>query len=172
MKNLFTYNKYTLPLILFFAFSVRLIAVFFSKGYAAHDDHFIPVETAYQWLYQQVELFSDKEGAWRNQLYTLLHYSLFSILKTLGFNDPQFQMLVVRFLHSCYSMLSIIFGYKLTRALTDDKQVAILVSALLSFFWLFPFLAVRNLVEVVCIPPLIAAFYYHQISQKIINLNI
>ena len=86
-----TNQKFISPLVwvLLAAFFVRLIAVIFSKGYLTHDDHFIPVETAYQWLSGQSKFFADKSGAWRNQLYSLLHYSVFASLRALTLKDPQ-----------------------------------------------------------------------------------
>ena len=112
-----TNQQFISPLmwVLLAAFFVRLIAVIFSKGYLTHDDHFIPVETAYQWLSGQSKFFADKSGAWRNQLYTFLHYSVFASLEALTLKDPQQQMFIVRLLHALYSMLTIIYGYKLTK---------------------------------------------------------
>ena len=162
-------QKFISPLawVLLAAFFVRLIAAIFSKGYLTHDDHFIPVETAYQWLSGQSNFFADKSGAWRNQLYSLLHYSVFASLKALTLKDPQQQMFIVRLLHALYSMLTIIYGYQLTKYLTHNKKTALLVASLLSFFWAIPVFSVHSFVETACIPPLLIAIYYsHKIEKE------
>ena len=145
---------------------MRLVAVLFSKGYVAHDDHFIPVETAYLWLSGQADFFSDKQGAWRNQLYTLWHYLIFAGLQKINIVDPKLQMLGVRFLHAIYSLLTIIYGYLFTKLLSD-KKTAIFVANLLAFLWFLPYVSVHSLVETVCVPPIIMGFYYtHLATQK------
>lgn len=158
--------------VIFLAFIIRLLSVIFSKGFATHDDHFLPIETTYKWLSNQADFFSDKEGAWRNQLYNLLHYLILKSSQVLGITDPQSQMFIVRLWHSLYSLLTVFFGYKLSFKLSSNKRDAIFIAYLLSFFWIFPYLSVRSLVEVVCIPPLLAAAYYsfmalEEDSQKI-----
>ena len=167
-----TNQKFISPLVwvLLGAFFVRLIAVIFSKGYLTHDDHFIPIEQAYQWLSGQTEFFADKSGAWRNQLYALLHYTILASLESLSLADPQKQMFVVRLLHAIYSMLTIVYGYKLTKYLTHKEKTALLVAALLSFFWVMPVFSVHSFVETACIPPLLIAFYYsHKIESENYN---
>ena len=164
-----TNQQFISPLmwVLLAAFFVRLIAVIFSKGYLTHDDHFIPVETAYQWLSGQSKFFADKSGAWRNQLYTFLHYSVFASLEALTLKDPQQQMFIVRLLHALYSMLTIIYGYKLTKYLTHNEKDSLLIASLLSFFWVLPVFSVHSFVETACIPPLLIAIYYsHKIERE------
>ncbi len=156
--------------VLLAAFFVRFIAAIFSKGYLTHDDHFIPIETAYQWLSGQTEFFADKSGAWRNQLYTILHYSILAFLDALSLKDPQQQMFIVRFLHALYSMLAIVFSYKITYYLTHKQKDALLVAILLSFFWVLPVFSVHSFVETACIPPLLIAMYYsHKIESEAYN---
>ena len=65
-------------------------------------------------------------------------------------------MYVVRFLHALLSLTTVYCGYKITHKIAGEKQAKI-VGLLLSFFWFMPFMSVRNLVEFVCIAPLIYA---------------
>ena len=156
-KNLSPQNLFFLILCL--AFLLRLVAVFLAKGYVAHDDHFIPVETAYLWLSNQADFFSDKGGAWRNQLYTLIHYGLLFFLQKISIQEPQNQMLVIRFLHALYSLLGIIYGYLLAKKMSNEKT-ALFIALLLACFWPLPYVSVHSLVEAVCAPLIIMFFYY------------
>ena len=47
-----------------------------------------------------------------------------------------------------------------------DKKTARQVGIFLALYWLLPFMSVRNLVEVVCIPPMMAGFYLCLISDE------
>ena len=140
----------------------RLIAVVFSKGFGMFDDHFLIVEQAQCWI-DRVNL-----NDWLPQLsdhasppgysyfYTALHYLLFTALEKIGMYDPQGKMYVVRLLHALYSLLTIYFGYRITEKLAG-RATAKQVGLLLSLFWFWPFLSVRNLIEVACIPMLMWA---------------
>ena len=140
----------------------RLIAVCFSKGFGMIDDHFLIIEQAQSWV-DRVNV-----GNWLPQLsknavppgfsyfYTGLNYLLLSLLEQLHIYDPQTKMYVVRLLHALYSLLTIYFGYRITEQLTN-RRYAIQVGILSALFWIWPFLCVRNLIEVVCIPMLMWA---------------
>jgi hypothetical protein len=68
-------------------------------------------------------------------------------------------MLVVRLLHAFYSLLVVSFGYKIAEHFSS-KDIARKTGVVLALFWAFPYLSVRNLIEMVCIPPLMAGTYY------------
>lgn len=70
--------------------------------------------------------------------------------------DAQSKMYVVRLIHALFSLITIVLGYKIAIKYSD-KRTATMIGLLLSMLWFMPFLSVRNLVEVVCIPPLIYA---------------
>ena len=156
----------TLWHIMLLALAVRLIAAFFSVGYAMHDDHFNVIEIAQSWA------DGGNIGAWlptgtpavmpdisHSLFYTGIHYLLFTICKVIGLQDPQLKMLLVRVLHAFYSLLTVYYGYKITEKIAD-KEAAKWAALLLALLWFMPNLAVRNLVEIVCIPPLLAGTYY------------
>lgn len=153
------------------ALLLRLVAAFFSKGYAATDDHYEVIGVAYYWL---VNGFSDSslEYSIRNSVYQYLHYLLFLGLENWGLKDPQSQMLVVRVLHAFLSLAIIYYAYAFVmhsykeKDAPDKKSVAIFVAILLSFYWYFPYASVRNLVEFVCIPFLMGGFYYSLLFSK------
>ena len=55
-------------------------------------------------------------------------------------------------------MLIVWMGYLITQKLSDEKT-AKKVGLILALFWILPFMSVRNLIEVVCIPPAMIAIY-------------
>ena len=153
------YNEHPLRVIIFAGVLFRLIAAIFSKGYGWHDDQFLIVEVAQSWV-SGVDYYGWLPDAIGNGtpkgfsfFYVGLHYLLFSSLEFLGISDPNAKMLIVRILHGAWSMLIIYYGYLITKKLGSKKD-AILVGWLLALFWIFPMISVRNLVEFVCIPPL------------------
>ena len=144
--------------ILLIAALVRIVAVIFAKGYGMFDDHFDVIEVAQRWVNGYRDWLGHRESV-RSLIYPGCHYLFFVGCEALGITDPQWKMVGVRFLHAAYSLLAVYFGYKTIRVLTDS-DTARLGGLLLAIFWLFPFMAVRNLIEIVCIPPLLAGFYY------------
>lgn len=157
------WNEKPLPLILFAALFVRLFSVIFSKGYGMQDDHFLVIEASKAWVdgfYNNSWL--PKEGSTiptpsgHSFFYVGLHYFLFRFLKYISITDPQAEMYVVRFIHALLSLIIVYCGYKITLKKAGE-QIAKVVGLLLALFWFMPFMSVHNLVEFVCITPLIAA---------------
>lgn len=153
-------ERYLMPLsvIIVIAFVIRMLAAFFSKGYAFSDDHFDVITIAQGWLDGFPLWLNEPMPPRHSMLYVLLHYGLFYTLEAMGIFSPEVKMTVVRVLHGLYSLLIVYFGYKLTERLSD-KANARLVGLVLALVWFMPFMSVRNLVEMVCIPPYLAAFY-------------
>jgi len=147
-----------LPFILFAAGMVRLIAAIYSRGFAMSDDHFVIIHVAQRWLDGYNDWFNTDHPSGFSLVYTGVHYILFYLLKLTGITDPSLKMFIVRILHAVYSMLIVYFGYKITFLLSSKKN-ARMVGLLLALFWVLPFMSVRNLNEIVCIPPMIIAFY-------------
>ncbi len=152
-----------LSLILFSAFLIRLVSILFSKGYGMHDDHFLVIEASKSWAdgFDYNNWLPDKnipnqQASGHSFFYVGLHYYLFLFLKVIGITAAQSQMFVIRLLHALLSLITIYSGYKITEKLAGLKQ-AKTVGLLLSFYWLMPFLSVRNLVEFVSATPLIYA---------------
>lgn len=158
------WNEEPLKIILFGAALIRLVAVIFSRGYGMHDDHFLVIETAQSWLdgadynnwFKERE-FQDSPTI-LNFIYAGVHYLLFAFLEFLGVFSPQAKMFVVRLLHAALSLLVVYFGYKIALK-TGSREAARKTGLLLALLWFMPFFSVRNLVEVVCLPFLMWAFW-------------
>lgn len=136
----------------------RLIAAIFSQGYFAHDDHFLIIEAAASWVdgFDYNYWLPWNQGAnptpsGHSFFYVGLHYVLFSALKVLHITDPKAMMLVVRLLHALWSLVVVRVGYRIALHLSDNV-IAWRAGLWLALFCFMPFLSVRNLVEVVCIP--------------------
>ncbi|MEY2829481.1 MAG: hypothetical protein RIQ33_1339 [Bacteroidota bacterium] len=141
----------------------RLIAAIFSRGFGMHDDHFLIIEAAQSWIDLPTnnpwlpDVGQNKPTPTGHSFfYTGLHYFFFKATTLLGIFHPQIKMLLVRFVHAAYSMLTVFFAYKITEKMAG-VEIAKKVGLFLSLFWIFPFLCVRNLVEMACVPPLIIA---------------
>lgn len=144
--------------ILVAAILIRLIAAIFSQGYGMHDDHFLIVEASASWVdgfdYNNWLPWSpNNRGAPEGHSFTYvgINYFIFSGLKALGIADPKILMLINRLLHGAFSLLIVHFGFKITEKLSNYKN-AVTVGWILALLWIMPFLSVRNLVEITCIP--------------------
>ena len=136
----------------------RLMAAFFSGGYFAHDDHFLVIEPAASWVQDGAysswlpwNQGSDPRPSGHSFFYVGLHYLLFKLLYGLGLSDPKGIMVLVRLLHAIWSLVVVRVGYRIALHLSTP-QVAWNTGLFLALFFFMPFLSVRNLVEVVCIP--------------------
>ncbi|MDC1068994.1 hypothetical protein OAQ99_07535 [Candidatus Kapabacteria bacterium] len=139
---------------------VRLLAVIFAKGYGMHDDHFGPIEQPYK-IMTDPSIWDNRGNPHGHSIfYPSIHYHSFKVMNSIGINDPQDKMLIIRFFHAIYSLLVIWFGYHIALIFSKSKKVAFKVGLVLSLFWIMPFMSVRNLIEMVTIPPLMAAFYF------------
>ncbi|MBK6526162.1 MAG: glycosyltransferase family 39 protein [Crocinitomicaceae bacterium] len=123
-----------------------------------HDDHFLIVEAASSWadgydynhwLPWSPESTGKPEG--HSFTYVGLNYFYFAIMKFLGVADPKILMLINRLLHGLFSILIIYFSIKITEKISNQKN-AVTVGWILALLWMMPFLSVRNLVEITCIP--------------------
>lgn len=155
------WEKKPLTLILVGGIFFRLLAVIFSKGYGMSDDHFLVIEAAQSWVDGfDYNNWLPSSGATspdgHSLFYSGFHFLLLWYLKWRGMTDPQGKMYIVRALHALWSLLTITYGYKIAKEFGGEKTAkqAGLILALLFFF---PMFCVRNLVEMVCIPPLVIA---------------
>ncbi|MES2681134.1 MAG: glycosyltransferase family 39 protein [Bacteroidota bacterium] len=168
MKNFILWFKTKYPpltQLLIIGFFLRMFSVIFSKGFGWHDDHFLIIEAAGSWAdgsdYNYwLPSASDPSRVPQGHplFYVGLHYYFFKLLNMLGIADPQVKMFIVRFLHALWSLLIIKYGYKIATQYAG-KKIAWYAGVLLTFFWFMPFMSVRNLVEFVCVPPILIAIY-------------
>jgi hypothetical protein len=155
-----------LVLILFAGILFRTLAVIFSKGFVVFDDEFLVLDPAQSWVFGHDYNYwiTGKEGITNapdgpSIFYPGLHYLLFKYLNWRGMTDPQHEMYIVRALHAMWSLITIVAGYKITEQYAG-KKVARQAGMMLSILWILPMLSVHNMVEVVCIPPLMLATWF------------
>ena len=166
-KTILKFNNQLSPLqqLLWLGFIVRLLAVFFSKGFGWHDDHFLIIEPAQSWVdgfdynaWMPSTEHPERTAQGHPLLYTGFHYYLFLLLKYIGLQNPQGKMLVVRFLHALWSLLIIKYGYLIAKHYGNNKS-AWYTGLFLALFWFMPFISVRNLAEFVSVPPMLIGMY-------------
>jgi len=167
MKQFFLsyYKLHPLRSILIIGLLLRLISVFFSIGYAFTDDHYFVIEEAQFWMDADFgklpwwkPFITEKDRLPHSLFYTSIHYVLFQFWRILGLENPEIKMIFVRLIHAVYSLLIVWYGFKIARIFSNTK-LAIQVAWFLAALWVFPILSVRNLVEFVSIPPLMAMLY-------------
>ncbi|MCD4789274.1 MAG: glycosyltransferase family 39 protein [Bacteroidales bacterium] len=149
-----------IKLIIWLAIITRLVAAIFSKGFGMHDDHFLVIEAAQSWVdgfdYNNWLPGSQSEAvpSGHSFFYVGIHYLVLLCMKVGGIFNPQTKMFIIRLLHGAFSLITVYYGYKITEKLSD-KKTARITGLLLAVYWFMPFVSVRNLVEVVCIPFLV-----------------
>ena len=158
-------GRFSLTRILLLAFIFRVVASVFSEGYAMYDDHFLIIEVAQSWVdgknvgdWLPNKAQGITEPKEHNLFYTGIHYLLFKAMHNVGLNDPKAKMLFIRLVHAFYSLLVVYYGYKIALVLAGE-ECARYTGLLLAMLWFMPNLSVRNLVEMVCIPPLLAGIW-------------
>lgn len=154
------YTKHPFLIIGLVGIVFRIIAVFFSQGYAMHDDHFVYIETSFSWL-KGLDIggllhqsSSDDNQSIYNYLYPKILYFIFKIVDL----SPKESMYFIRFIHALWSMVTFYFGYKIALKISTKSQT-LFIAWLLAILWIFPFLSVRNLVEFICVPFLMIGIY-------------
>lgn len=158
-------ETHPLRAILILGLALRLLAAAFSPGYLMHDDHFLVIETGASWAVgedynnwlpesQITNGIDDPKPHQANLAYPGLVSGYFRACNAIGLVQPAAQMTLLRFLHGVFSLLVVMLGYRIAFRLGGRKP-AIWSGLALAAFGLFPILGVRQLVEVVCIPPLL-----------------
>lgn len=157
------FNTHPLRFAIFAGLIFRLLAVIFSKGFGFFDDHFLVLEAAQSWVDgtdYNYWLPSDADPTRQPQghpyFYVGIHYLILKFFTTLGLTDPQGKLYFIRLFHALWSLLTVYYGFKIAYKRANLK-VASWVALALSLYWFMPFLSVRNLIEVVCIPPMVMA---------------
>ena len=128
-------KRHPLLSLLILAMILRLPAVFVSKGFMAHDDHFETVRIAYDGI-QDGLLKEDNLMIWDRMMY------------------------LIRLLHALLSLLTIYYGYRYIHEITGDRRYAVWGGLILGAHFLMPYLAVRNLIEQVAADLLVPSLYY------------
>jgi hypothetical protein len=159
------FQEHPLRVILWGAFLVRFVAAFFSPGFLMVDDHFLTIEPAGSWA-NGLNYNDWLPGIGNNKtrpegfsfFYLGFLYAFIKLFNTVGIEHPATQMLLVRIIHAAYGVLTVYYSYKITEKIST-KRNAITVGLLMAFIAIMPNFSVRNLVEVVCMPPLLAGVF-------------
>lgn len=139
-----------------------------------HDDHFLIIETASSWSdgydYNRWLPWNQTEVAipyakGHSFSYTGFIYLLFEAMQGVGIDNPKLQMFFIRLFQSGLWLLAISFAFKIAKKIGDLKS-AKLVGWLMTIGAFIPFLAVRNLVEMTCVPFLLGGIWYTLKSEK------
>jgi hypothetical protein len=161
-------NGSSLWVILVVAAVLRLVAAYFSTGYLMHDDHFLVLEAAGSWRDgEDYNLWFpwNQEAAGvpvgphpANFAYVGTQFFLLKMLDAIGIEDPAGLAYIIRILHGLYSLFIPLLGWKMARAMGGEKAASAVGWTLAGIAWM-PLLSVHQLVEMVCIPPLMMAFW-------------
>ncbi len=151
-------EEHPLRLLLLVGFGLRLLAAIFARGYMATDDHNQVIELAAQWLRGGNDYLAGSSQFYRSLLYPYLNYLQISACHTLGILNPDWVMLINRLLHAVFSLWTIALTYRLGLRL-GDRQTAFTVGLVVAASAVMPYVSVRNLIEVVCIPFLMWGIY-------------
>lgn len=152
-------EKHPLTTILLAALILRLLAAFFSKGYAFHDDHFCVLRVANSWANGIPHWLTAAHPPKHSMVYAGINAFFMWIMHSFDIVDPEVKATVLRILHAFYSILIVYFGFKITKLLSNTRN-AILAGWILALLWFMPYLSVKFLAELVCVPPVLAGFYY------------
>ena len=152
------FEENPLKVIMLAAFALRLLAAFFSKGYAFHDDHFCVVRIAQSWANGIPQWLLGEHPPKHSMVYAAVNGIFIWISEQAGVSDPVTKATILRIIHACYSLLTVWLGYKITELLSGRKN-AIMVGWILALLWFMPYLSVKFLAELVCVPPVLAGFY-------------
>ncbi len=140
------------------ALILRVLAAFFSEGYAFHDDHFCVTRVAQNWANGLPHWLETGTPPKHSMLYAGVNAGIVWFVDLFGTQDPYVKTTALRLAHAVYSMLIVLLCYRITLLLSDEKK-AQLVGWIIALLWFMPFMGVRFLVEMVCIPPVLGGFY-------------
>jgi hypothetical protein len=137
---------------------LRLIAAIFARGYMATDDHNQVIELAAEWLRGDNDYLSGDRQFYRSLLYPALNCLQIAACHTIGLVHPDAVMFINRTLHAVLSLWTIILTYRVGLRLAD-KSVSFTAGLIVAAHAVMPYVAVRNLIEAVCIPFLLWGIY-------------
>lgn len=158
-------EKHPLQLVLGVALLIRLVAAIWAKGYMMLDDHYLIVEAAGSWAdgFDTNHWLPWTQGNngphFMSFFYVGLVWVFFEFLQLIGIDTPDTQMFFLRLAHGLFSVLTVYYGYKIAEKL-GNKFSAFQVGMILALLAFFPNFGVKQLVEMVCIPPLMASYWF------------
>jgi len=159
------WDEQPLALIMVLAVIFRLLAAIFAKGWGMFDDHYIVIESAQSWVdgFDYNSWFPWSQGnkgpGGHNLFYPCLNFLFFYVMKLIQVNDPQIKMFIMRLMLASWSLITVYYGYRITETL-GGKKPARMAGLLLALFWFMPWMSVRNLIEMVCVPLITLGFWF------------
>lgn len=138
------------------AILVRVLAAFFSEGYVLQQEHFGLIEPWPADAIPQGTVFP---------VYGFLIDTLFRLMKLAGIVKPDEQMMLIRFVHAFFSLITVLTGYQLARAAGSQKG-AMLAFWLLAFAWILPFMSVRTYAFNLAVPFVVAGVWLARLSYR------
>jgi hypothetical protein len=161
--------------IILIALAFRLVAVVGSPGYLMHDDHFLTVEPASSWAvghnFNEWLPTAENKRLSPEPISFLYPGTLmlgFKGLHAIGIHDPVQQMVVMRLLHALYSLLTIVLVFRITAHWSSHRN-AVVAGLLMATLLIMPTYSVRSLVELVCMPPLLAGYWWIIRAQAVVG---
>ncbi len=150
-------RSHPLATVLVIAALLRLVAVIFSKGFMASDDHYETVSVAYNWL-RSGALNDSGHLIWgshasediaRFPLYNLLLLGIMKMNAFFGVESLDRIMYSIRGIHALLSLISVWALYRITRMVTWSTNWAVAAGLVGAAHFAMPYLAVHNLIEMV-----------------------
>jgi len=143
--------------VLFAAAAIRALAVVWSQGFIHSDDHFDTIAVAWDWLHGGL-WGEDGYLRWKHQLshtigrfplYTLFLWVEMKLCQWMGITSLSSIMYVIRASHALISLLPVWAAFRIVAVSSRSVRWAVVAGLVAAFHFAFPFLGVRNLIEVV-----------------------
>ncbi len=150
-------KTYPLATVLAVALAVRLLSVIWSEGFIHSDDHFDSISVAWDWFNGGL-WGEDGFLRWKHMpsttigrfpLYTLSLLGIMKIYEFFGVVSLNTMMYGIRLAHALISLLPVWAAFRITRLTTGSDRWALFGGLAMALHFAFPFLGVRNLIEVV-----------------------
>ncbi len=151
-------KSHPLACVLIVALLLRLAATFWSKGHMASDDHYYTVAGAFVWL-QSGLTGPDGHLSWftyttgdrflRFPLYNLSLYGQMRLFQLAGIESLDTMMYGIRLTHALLSLLTIWCTFQIINLSTGSRRWAFFGGLFAAVHFVMPYLAVRNLIEMV-----------------------
>ncbi|MFZ1682676.1 MAG: hypothetical protein WAU88_00965 [Candidatus Zixiibacteriota bacterium] len=150
-------KNHPLAFVIIVAVLLRIMAVNWSKGYMASDDHFETISVASYWMQHGLWdadghltwVGSPGSGICRVPLYTLMIYGVMKVAHSFGADSLDCIMYWMRAFHALLSLLSVWGAFRLAEIVTGSKKWAVAAGLVAAANLAMPYLAVRNLIEMV-----------------------
>jgi len=167
-------KTYPLATVLAVALAVRLLAVIWSEGFIHSDDHFDSISVAWDWFNGGL-WGSDGQLRWKHwdsttigrfPLYSLSLLGIMKLYEFFGVVSLNTMMYGIRLAHALISLLPVWAVFRIIRQTTNSDRWALFGGLAVALHFAFPFLGVRNLIEVVGGNLWIVAILFLYLFQK------